>query len=319
MLRVLATVTMLSVLLAMFSPVAAAGYPRRPVTLIVPFPPGGATDIVGRGIAEAVRKHLPQPVAVVNRAGGAGTVGVSEVVLARPDGYTIGLGAVAILTVQPYLSALPYKNPGDITPILKLVNLPIVLFVRSDAPWKTASELLEYARANPGKLRVGVPGIGTILHLNLEQLKLLAQVDMVVVPFEGPRQVAALLGGHVDLALAHPAAIMGYVEAGRIRVIGVFQPQRNSRFPQAQTFKELGYDITRGVYYFLFAPKNTPRTIIVVLHDAFKKALAEPTFVDLARKADFEIDYQPPGALTRELWASFEEYGRLVEYLGLKK
>lgn len=202
---------------------------------------------------------------------------------------------------------------------MKLVTLQVVLFVRSEAPWKTAQELIEYARANPGKVRVGVPGIGTILHLDLEQLKLFAKVDMTVVPFEGPQQIPALLGGHVEAALAHPAPVLPHVRAGKIRVIGVFQEARNPAFPEAPTFRELGYDITLGVYYFLVAPTGTPASIVQTLHDAFKKALAEPAFVALMQKSQIDIDYQGPEAIKRALWISFEQNGKLVEFLGLKK
>jgi len=313
----------LVLLVALFSlpfvATALAQYPERPVTLIVPFPAGSAPDIVARGLAEAVKKHLPKPVVVVNRAGGAGTIGISEVAQAKPDGYTLGLGAVAILTVQPHLTALPYRTPDDYLAVMQAVTFQVVLFVRSEAPWKTAKELLEYARANPGKVRVGVPGIGTILHLDLEHLKLLAKVDMTVVPFEGPQQIAALLGGHVDVALAHPPPVVPHVKAGKIRVIGVFQESRNRLFPEAPTFKELGYDVTLGVYNLLVAPKGSPAPVVQTIHDAFRKALAEPSFGALAQKSQFDIEYASGEAVTRELWASFEQNGKLVELLGLKK
>jgi len=223
------------------------------------------------------------------------------------------------LTVQPHLTALPYRTPDDYIAVMKLVTLQVVLFVRSDSPWKTARELLEYARANPGKVRVGVPGIGTILHLDLEHLKLLAKVDMTVVPFEGPQQIPALLGGHVDVAMAHPAPVLPHVKAGKIRVIGVFQDARNPLFPEAPTFKELGYDVTLGVYYPLVAPKGTPKPVVQVIHDAFRKALAEPSFVELMKKSDIDIAYQGSEAITRELWTSFEQNAKLVQSLGLKK
>lgn len=307
-----------ALLLATVSPVALA-FPDRPITLVAPFPAGSAVDIVARGLADAVKKHLPRPVVVVNRPGGAGTIGMAEVVQARPDGHTIGLGAVAVAAVQPHLTALPYRTPDDYVPIMKLVTLPVVVFVRADAPFRSAGDLLEHARAHPGRVRVGVPGLGTILHLNLELLKQMARVDMTVVPFEGPHQIPALLGGHVDVALAHPAPVLPHVRAGRIRVIGVFQEARHPLFVDAPTFRELGYDITLGVYYFLVAPRGTPGSIVGVLHDAFRKALAEPAFVELARTHRFDIDDRPGDEVRRELWASYETLGRLVRQLGLAK
>lgn len=123
-------------------------------------------------------------------------------------------------------------------------------------------------------MRLGVPGIGTILHLDLEHLKRLAKVDLTVVPFEGPQQIPALLGGHVDVAMAHPAPVLPHVRAGKIRVTGVFQEARNPLFPDAPTFKEPGYPVTLGVYYPLVVPKGTPKPVVQTIHDAFKKAPA---------------------------------------------
>lgn len=315
--RVLATAVALLALVV--AAPAAADYPERPITLIVPNPAGSSPDIVGRSLAEAARKHLPKPVVVVNRPGGAGTIGIAELVQSKADGYTIGLSAVAIHTVHPHLTSLPFRAPDDYLPVMKLITQPVVLFVRGDAPWRTAGELLDSARANPGGLRVGVPGMGTIHHLDFEQLKRLAKVDLTLVPFEGPEQIVALLGGHVDVALAHPAPIVQHVGAGRIRVIGVFHDRRSQLFPDAQTFKELGYEVTLGVYNFIVAPKGTPAPVVQTIHQAFRRALAEPAFVALMQKSHIEIDYQGPEALTRELWTSFEQNGKLVESLGLRK
>jgi len=318
--RIFGFALMSILLIAMLpSSLPATGFPERSITLIAPFPPGNPTDIVGRALAEAVKKYLPKPVVVVNRPGGAGTIGISEVIQAKPDGYTIGVGAVAVLTVQPHLTPLPYRTPDDYSPLMKLGTLQITLFVRSDAPWKNAKELIEYARANPGKLKIGVPGFGTILHLNWEHLKLLTKIDLTSVPYEGPQQIPALLGGHVDVALAHPAPILAHVKAEKIRVIGVFQKERNPSFPDAPTFKELGYDITQGVYYFLLLPKGTPQAVVEILHGAFKKALAEPSFVMVMKNSQIDIDYQRPEAISKELWASYEDNRKMVEYLGLKK
>lgn len=220
-------------------------------------------DIVSRGLSEAMKPHFPQPLAVVNRAGAAGTIGNAEVVRARPDGYTLGISAVAVLTVQPHRTKLPYQGPDTYAPINKLVNLAIVLAVRQDAPWKTAQEFLAAARQAPGKLRVSSPGIGTILHLILEDLKDRARVDVTHVPFRGNGEaIPALLGGHVEASVVHPGEIVPHVQAGKARVLMVFEPVRDPLFPDAPTARELGYDITLGVYYLLIGPKGTPPAVI---------------------------------------------------------
>jgi len=314
---------MLIVLLASAS-VALAGpagaYPDRPVTMICPFPAGGAMDIVARNLVEALKPHFPKPVAVVNRPGAAGTIGNSEVVQAKPDGYTIGISAVAVLTVQPHRTDLPYKTPDDYEPIIKLVNLPIVFAVKADSPWKNMREFLDAARATPGKLRVGIPGVGTILHLNLEALKAEAHVDVTHVPFAGAAEtVPALLGGHVDALNVHPAEIGPHVQAGRARVLAVYEEKRDPLFPDAPTFRELGYDLTLGVYYLLIAPKGTPQGALKTLHDAAKRALEESVFVTMAKTRGYAIEYKGPEALRRELWDSYRKNELLIKKLGLGK
>lgn len=299
---------------------ATATYPERPVTLICPFPAGGAMDIVARNLVEGMKRHFPKPVVVVNRPGAAGTIGNAEVVQAKPDGYTIGISAVAILTVQPHRTDLPYKTPDDYEPIIKLVNLPIVFAVRADSPWKSMREFLDAARATPGKLRVGIPGVGTIPHLNLEALKAEAKVDLTYVPFAGTAEtVPALLGGHIDGLNLHPGEISPHVQAGRARVLAVYEEKRNPLFPEAPTFRELGYDLTLGVYYLLIAPKGTPQAILKTLHDAAKQALAEPVFVTMAKTRGFPIEYKGPEALKQELWDSYRKNDVLIKKLGLGK
>jgi len=307
---------------AFLSPIeaVAAAYPERPVTMICPFPAGGAMDIVARNLVEALKRHFPKPVAVVNRPGAAGTIGNAEVVQARPDGYTIGISAVAVLTVQPHRTALPYKTPDDYEPIIKLVNLPIVFAVKADSAWKTMREFLEAAKSAPGKLRVGSPGVGTILHLNLEALKLEAKVDLTHVPFAGGAEsVPALLGGHIDGLNVHPSEIISHVQAGKARILAVYQEGRNPLFPEAPTFRELGHDLTLGVYYLLIAPKGTPAGVVKTIHDAARQAMDEPVFVTMAKTRGYVIEYKGSEALKQELWDSYRRNEELIRRLGLGK
>jgi tripartite-type tricarboxylate transporter receptor subunit TctC len=277
-------------------------------------------DTVARGLSEAMKKTFPRPLVVVNRPGAAGTIGNAEVVQARADGYTIGISAHAVLTVQPHLTDLPYKGPDTYAPIIKLVNLAIVLAVRNDAPWRTAQEFLSAARQAPGRLRVSSPGIGTILHLNLEELKGRAGVDLTHVPFAGNAEaIPALLGGHVEAGMLHPGEIVGHVQAGKARVLMVFEAKRDPLFPDAPTARELGHDITLGVYYLLIAPKGTPAGAVQAVHDAARRALEDPGFATMAKGRGFEIDYLGPEAMTQELWESFRRNEALVKRLGLRK
>jgi tripartite-type tricarboxylate transporter receptor subunit TctC len=308
------------VLLAAAVVPAAAQYPERPVTLVCPFPAGGAMDATARALAEAMKKTFPRPLVVVNRPGAAGTIGNSELVQARPDGYTLGISAVAVLTVQPQITDLPYKGPDTYTPIMKLVNLAIVLAVREDAPWKTAQQFLEAAKKTPGKIRVSSPGIGTILHLNLEELKSRAGVDLTHVPFSGNAEaMPALLGGHVEAAMLHPSEVGPLVQGNRARVLMAFEPKRLSMFPDAATARELGHDITMGVYYVLIAPKGVPPAVVDAVHQAGRRAIEDAGFIGRMKVHGFEVDYQGPDAVKQQLTESFGRNAALVQKLGLRK
>ena len=319
----LVLVSMLVLALAgalVFSSKALAQYPDKSVTMICGFPAGGGLDVTARAITEATKKHFPKPIVVVNRPGAAGSIGVSEVVAAKPDGYTIGIAAVASLAVVPHQSKLPYGPPSDYSPILNLVNIPLCLSVKSDAPWKNIQEFIAFARANPGKIRVGLAGgLGTLFHLNVEQLKAQAKIDLTPVPFAGAAEsVPALLGGHVEADCHTASEILPHVQAGKARVLGVFEEKRNPLYPDAPTFKELGYDITLAAYYLIIGPKDLPPQIFSSLHDAFKKGMEDPAFTNVIKEKGYEIQYQGPQEIKSRLMKDYENSQKLVEVLGLK-
>jgi len=307
--------TSLIVGICFFKPAATiAAYPEQNVIFICPFRAGESIDLIARTITEAARKYFLKPMVVVNRPGGAGTVGTAEIILAKPDGYTIGISAVGMLTVQPHRTKLPYASVEDYSPIIMLANLPILLAVKSTSPWQTIHEFVYYAQANPGKLRVGVPGIGTLLHFNVEQLKLMSKIDLTVVPFVGSAEsVPALLGGHIEAVSANPAAVLPHVEGKKLRVLGVFEDKRNPIFPDVPTFKEVGYDITLGVYYPVIGPKGLPSHILSMLHDALKKAMEDQIFVRAMKTGGFDIFYEGPQDLKKRLIKDFETNRKLVD------
>ncbi len=293
------------------------GVEQRDFVLIIPFAPGGVFDAIVRGLAEAARPYLPAPVQVRFRPGDDGTVGIAEVLRSPPDGRTLGLAAVAILAVQPHLRKLPYRSPTDCAPIIRIASLPTVLVVRHDAPWSSLTALLEDARARPGSLRLGLPGIGRISHLNVAQLLHLAGVRVTEVVFEGPKQLEGLLRAQVDLAVANQNAVLRGVRSGQLRVLVVFHTVRSPLFPDTPSVCEFGYDLTLGPYHFLVAPRETPKEIIRRLHESFRAAIAAPSFAALAAEQGFTIDYQGPETLAADLEELFERYGRLVRMLGL--
>jgi tripartite-type tricarboxylate transporter receptor subunit TctC len=316
-----ALLSMLAVVLIAGSAVpAAAEYPERALTIVAAYPAGGMVDIVARPLAEGMKKKFPKGVAVLNRPGGGGSVGMAEVAQAKPDGYTIILAPVSTLVIHPQLNDLPYKTPDDYQPILNTIAFYPLLVVREDAPWKTVQEFVAHAKANPGKLRVGSPGEGTASHLSLEQLMASANVKMTHVPFSGWGESSpALLGGHVDGVVAQPGEAKPLVEGRKLRPLVVFQQKRHEVFPNTPTAKELGWDSALGTWFVLTAPKGTPPAVVQYLHDAAKAAMDEPSFVTLMKSRAVDLDYKNGEKARADLWHEYKAYSDLLRRLGMIK
>ena len=299
------------------SSAASAQYPQRPITILAGYDTGSVGDQIARGLSDAAKTHLGQPILVVNRPGASGTLAISEALAAKPDGYTLGLGTIGNLTVQPHRMTLPYGAPDTYVAVAKIVSYPNVVIVRAGTPWKTVQDFLNYARVHPGAVRVGVPGEATVAHLNVEQLNRLAHVRLKAVYFNGPRQVPAALHGEIDAAVAGPGPVMAPLAAGEAVALGVFGEKRLPLMPDVPTFRELGYDITLGSAQGIVAPRGTPAAVIHALDDAIRKAVAEPSFVSLARETQNTIDYKGSLAFATELRDSFGKNGPLLRALGL--
>jgi tripartite-type tricarboxylate transporter receptor subunit TctC len=299
---------------------AAAEYPERPLTIVAAYPAGGMVDIVARPMAESMKKKFPKGVAVLNRPGGGGSVGMAEVAQAKPDGYTVILAPVSTLVIHPQLNDLPYKTPDDYEPIMNTIAFHPLLAVKYDAPWKTAQEFVNAARANPGKLRVASPGEGTSSHLNVEQLMAHGKFKATHVPFSGWGESSpAVLGGHVDAIVAQPGELKPLVEAKKLRTIVSFQPKRHAAFPDTPTARELGWDAALGTWFVLTAPKGTPPAVVKYLHDAAKAAIEEPSFVTLMKNRAVEIDYKNGEKSRRDLWHEYKEHTEILRRLGMMK
>lgn len=308
------------IVVAIIAPrMAFAEYPERPITILVGFGTGSVGDQIARGLAEAVKKHLRQPIVVVNRPGASGTFAISEALKSKPDGYTLGLGTIGTLTVQPHLMDVPYGKPDTYVAVAKLVTQPNLLMVSAGAPWTTAQEFLRHVRAHPGEVSVGVPGRATVAHLEVEQLGIVANLRLKVAYFDGPQQVQAAVLGQIDAAVAGPGPIIPHVRAGKAVALGVFEERRLPSIPDVPTFKELGFDVTLGTIQAVIAPQGIPAPTVKALADAIRKAVAEPSFVALAQKTENAIDYKGPEELAAELRQRFEKNGDLVRALGLKK
>lgn len=269
---------------------AAQTFPTRPVTIVVPFPAGGALDTVARTLAEQMRTDLGQAVPVDNRAGAGGTVGSAMVARATPDGYTILLGSVATHAIAAGLyPKLPYDPIGDFAPITQLTSSPLVLAVSPQLKVATVAELIAAAKAAPGSVNYASTGNGTAVHIAGEAFRAAAQINVVHVPYRGgPQATTALLAGEVGYIIANPQLVMSFVKAGKLRAIAVTGSKRLEALPDVPTLKESGVpgvDIT--TWFGLWAPKNTPADVVERLNASARKALAAP---DVKRQLEAQGD-----------------------------
>jgi tripartite-type tricarboxylate transporter receptor subunit TctC len=299
---------------------AQATYPERPIKLISTFAPGGPVEAVALAIAAAAKKYLPQPMEVVTVAGEAGITGAAEAIKAKPDGYTLAVSAMGPLTIQTHLLKAPFGPPDDYTPIINLINNPVCLAVRSDSPFKTAKELIDYARANPGKLRVGSFVPGSVLHLCAEQLSLKAGIKFQqALVAAAPLALNGLLSGHLDAVSQHHGVFYKAFQEGKVRILGVFEAKRNPVYPDAPTFRELGYDITTSSYNPIIGPKNLPPNVLATLENALRKAMTDPIFTEAMKSKGMDVSYEGSHDLRRHLAVDYIENEKLLASIGLIK
>jgi tripartite-type tricarboxylate transporter receptor subunit TctC len=299
---------------------ALAKYPEKAVTVLTPHPAGGDTDTVARAITEASRKYFPKGIAVVNRVGGGGTIGIVELVRAKPDGYTLASTPIAPLVVAPHRLEIPYKTANDYQSIIKMVASTFDIAVRKDKPWKNLQEFLAFCQANPGKVRVGVAAEGTIPHLAMAQFVRLAKIDLTIVPFTGGvESVTALIGGHLDANCQAISEIIPHVQAGGVRILLSFDETRTPILADVPTAKEAGFDMTAILYHSIIAPKGLPPEIVSFLHNTFKTAMDDPIFRKVMEQKCYQIVYEGPDDLKKRLMEDYQGYGKLIQELGLGK
>lgn len=298
----------------------AAGYPTKPVTLIVPFKAGSAPDTTFRVLADLAEKDFGQKIVILNRPGPGGTIGVSEVLQSAPDGYTIGMAALAVVVLQPLFQDLPYKGPEDMTLITLASEAPTVLAVNANAPWRTLDEFLVDARKRPGQVTIGLGGgLHTILHVQVTDLEKRAGVKFNVVPFDAGAQLPALLGGIIEAAIGQTVLFAPQVKAGKIRPLGQFGARRQKGYEEVPTLKERGFDITVLPYEFVMAPKRVPRPVVEKLTAVFKKAVESQAFGEYADRRGLEVRYLGPAELTERLRADAKMLRQAVEEFGWTK
>ena len=305
---------------ALFVLPAAAQYPDRSVTVLAGYPPGGLVDVVTRQLVEGMKSRFPKGMVVVNRPGAAGALAVAEVVRAQPDGYTIALTPGSALVIAPQTSQLAYKTPEDYEPFANVVSYYPLIAVRTESPYRNAQELIADAKANPGKIRVGSPGEGTSSHLCLEELMVETGTKMIHVPFQGWGQSSpAVLGGHIEAVVAQPGELKPQVDGKRMRGLIAFHPQRHPSFADVPTAKELGWNVTNGIWYLLVAPKGTPAPVLQYLQEASKAVIESPEFARAMASRAVDVDYRPGAVIKADLLREYKAHTQLLKHIGMLK
>jgi tripartite-type tricarboxylate transporter receptor subunit TctC len=298
-------------------------YPNRPVMMIVPFAPGGASDFVARIIQPGVSRILGQQIVVDNRAGAAGIVGTEAAARAAPDGYTTFLGNIGTISINPGVYANMRIRPDrDLVPVSICADTPSILITRPDLPAATVKELIAYVKANPGKLSFASPGSSTLNRLEMEVLKKDAGLDMVHVPYKGGAgpAVTDVLAGHVDLMFTTLSSAMEFVKNNRVKALAVTTKERIAELPDIPTMSELGWkDLVTSSWQGVLVPSGTPRPIVDRLHAAIVKVLADPEIQSRMRTSGaIAVSSKSPEDFKAYMDAETAKWTRVIEESGVR-
>jgi tripartite-type tricarboxylate transporter receptor subunit TctC len=285
----------LVVVLLSLNGMAQDAYPTKPITMIVPFPPGGVADIVGRPLAASMEKSLKQPVIVTNRTGAGGAVGMAAAAKSAPDGYTI-LMALSSISIFPVSDRINGKQPAyelkDFAPVALITADPTVLVVRADSPYKTLKDFVAHAKANPGKINYSSSGVYGTLHVAMEIFANAAGIKLFHVPYQGGGPaVTALLGGQVEALASGPAAAIGQIKGNKMRALASWSTERLKLLPDIPTFKELGYDAEFYIWSGVMAPAATPAPVLGRLREAVREAANSADFRNAMEKVSTPVSY----------------------------
>jgi tripartite-type tricarboxylate transporter receptor subunit TctC len=299
--------------------VLAQGYPEKPITLVVPWPAGGSTDIAMRTIAEAASKHLGQPVVVDNKPGATGTLGPAVMAAnAKPDGYTIAQMPISVMRL-PLMQKTAWDALKDFTYIVHLTGYTFGVTTKADNQFKTWADVVEYAKANPGKVTYGTPGAGSSLHIGMEQIAAKAGIKLTHVPFKGGAETnAAVLGGHTTLQ-ADSTGWKPLVDAGQLRLLAIWTAERSKNWPDAPTLKELGYPFVFDSPFGVAGPKGMDPAVVQKLHDAFKKAIEDKAVIEAMSRYDMVPRYLDTAGYRKLVGEIIESEKAALEKIGLAR
>ena len=297
---------------------AHAEYPTKPMELIVPYSPGGGTDLLARTYADIAKKYLPTSMGVINKPGAGGALGFSEMIIGRPDGYKIGMGTVE-MTMLPHMGLASFKA-DDFSPIARLSAEPSAISVSADAPWKTIEELMAYAKANPGKVRIGNSGTGAIWHLAAEALSDKTGVKFNHIPYDGANPaIAALLGGHIEMVTVSAAEVSNHVASGKVKILAIMADHRLPSFDKVPTLKEKGIDLSVGTWRGIVINKKAPKEAQDALRAATAKIVEDADYKAALVKMNMTGAYQDAAAFQKTIDSDNVSFKTLMTKLGMAK
>jgi len=296
----------------------AQAFPARPIKLIIAFPAGGPTDITMRSLADNASKALGQPVVIENKPGAGGTLPAQQMQTAPADGYTLAQIPLGVFRL-PYTTRINWDPVKDISYVINVTGYAFGIVVPTDSPIKNWNEFVAYAKANPGKLSYGSTGTLTSPHLTTELIAQKVGIQLNHIPYKGSAELTqAILGGHL-MAAADSTGFAPLVESGKLRVLNTWGEQRLAKFPNAPTLKELGIDVVQNSPFGIGAPRGTPPDVVKKLHDGFKKAMEDPSYVQALARYDMLPIYMDSAQYAKFAQDTFLREKALVEKLGLVK
>ncbi|HIE56527.1 MAG TPA: tripartite tricarboxylate transporter substrate binding protein, partial [Chromatiaceae bacterium] len=287
--------------LGFFPSLCAAKYPSKPVKVIVPWAAGGGTDILTRTVLTVMDKYFPQPMVVVNKTGGAGTVGMTFGLMAKPDGYTIIVNGFGPTCTQPHLKDLQYTEK-DYVVVCQLNKIPRILIANNKTPYNNMKEMMSYAKKNPGKIKVAVAGVGTSGHLGMVQIEQDFGVKFTIIPQGGgAHQKTAVMGGHADIAPTTANEGGPLVYAKQVKALGIMDEVRFAEHPEMPTLAEQGFPNNTYVLWHVYAPAKTPPDRVKMLEEAFRKCLQDKTLQKMAKKLNLGLEFKNGKTATADL------------------